>query len=58
MNFHLKSENLVLAHGQAAAGKTRVLMCAPDYFGVDYVINPWMENQVGRANPRDRKSVV
>jgi N-dimethylarginine dimethylaminohydrolase len=26
-----------------------LLMCAPDYFGVDYIINPWMENQVGRA---------
>jgi N-dimethylarginine dimethylaminohydrolase len=24
-------------------------MCAPDYFGVDYIINPWMENQVGQA---------
>lgn len=24
-------------------------MCAPEYFGVDYVINPWMENQVGKA---------
>lgn len=26
----------------------RILMCAPDHFGVDYVINPWMENQIGR----------
>lgn len=32
-----------------------LLMCAPDYFGVDYIINPWMENQVGRAAlPRAR----
>lgn len=29
---------------------TRWLMCAPAYFGVDYVINPWMKNQVGRAD--------
>lgn len=25
-------------------------MCAPDYFGVNYVINAWMENQVGKAD--------
>jgi N-dimethylarginine dimethylaminohydrolase len=24
-------------------------MCAPEHFGVDYVINPWMEHQVGKA---------
>ncbi|WP_442755723.1 dimethylarginine dimethylaminohydrolase family protein [Methylocystis sp. JAN1] len=33
-----------------AAGAARLLMCAPDHFGVDYVINPWMENQIGRAH--------
>jgi len=27
----------------------RVLMCRPDHFGVEYVINPWMEGQIGRA---------
>lgn len=25
----------------------RFLMCPPDYFGVDYVINPWMRGHVG-----------
>jgi N-dimethylarginine dimethylaminohydrolase len=25
-------------------------MCRPSFFGVDYVINPWMEDQVGQAN--------
>ena len=30
----------------------KILMCAPDYFGVDYVINPWMEGQKGSANVR------
>ncbi len=25
----------------------RILVCAPDFFGVDYVINPWMEGQLG-----------
>lgn len=27
-----------------------LLMCAPDYFTVDYVINPWMERQIGRVD--------
>ena len=27
-----------------------ILMCAPDYYGVDYVINEWMKDQVGRAD--------
>lgn len=26
--------------------KPRMLMCAPDHFGVRYVINPWMEDQI------------
>ncbi|MEM9416431.1 MAG: TIGR00300 family protein [Planctomycetota bacterium] len=30
--------------------KPRVLMCPPDHFGVEYVINPWMEGQVGRVD--------
>lgn len=32
-----------------ATRRGAILMCAPDFFGVDYIINPWMENQVGRA---------
>lgn len=35
--------------------KQKILMCAPDYFGVDYVINPWMTNSVGRT---DRAAAV
>jgi len=27
--------------------KDRILMCPPDFFTVDYVINPWMAGQVG-----------
>ena len=27
-----------------------MLMCAPDYFGVDYVINPWMKDQTGKVD--------
>ncbi len=28
----------------------RILMCRPDGYGVNYVINPWMEGQVGRVD--------
>ena len=30
--------------------KPRVLMCPTDHFGVDYVINPWMQGQIGRVD--------
>ncbi len=43
------------AAGPSAPQRGAILMCAPDYFGVDYIINPWMENQVGEASqPRAR----
>ena len=29
--------------------KPRILMCSPDHYGVSYVINPWMEGQVDKA---------
>lgn len=28
----------------------RLLMCPPDYFGVEYVINPWMQDQLHAVN--------
>ncbi len=28
-----------------------LLMCTPEYFGVQYVINPWMQNQMGQVDP-------
>lgn len=28
----------------------RILTCPPEYFGVDYVINPWMDGQIGRVD--------
>jgi len=31
----------------------RFLMCAPDHYDVDYVINPWMEGNIHRSS-RDR----
>lgn len=28
----------------------RLLMCPPDYYGIRYVINPWMEGHINRVN--------
>ena len=28
----------------------RILMCAPDHYEVDYVINPWMEGNIHRSS--------
>lgn len=36
--------------------KPRLLMCPPTHFGVDYVINPWMRGNVGRADRREAKT--
>jgi N-dimethylarginine dimethylaminohydrolase len=38
------------AQRNASRSRKRLLMCNPDHFQVDYVINPWMEQQVGRTN--------
>src|SRR5688572_24004451 len=27
-----------------------ILMCPPQHYGIDYVINPWMQNQLGRTD--------
>jgi lysine-ketoglutarate reductase/saccharopine dehydrogenase-like protein (TIGR00300 family) len=42
-------------HGQAffMTSSIRFLMCAPDHYDVDYVINPWMEGNVHKSS-RDR----
>ena len=44
-----QADEVLQAHRETPAKAQRLLMCAPEYFGVDYVINPWMENQVGNA---------
>ena len=31
----------------------RILMCAPNHYDVDYVINPWMEGNIHKSS-RDR----
>jgi N-dimethylarginine dimethylaminohydrolase len=33
-----------------AAFRDRILMCPPDYFSVDYVINPWMAGQESKLD--------
>jgi N-dimethylarginine dimethylaminohydrolase len=38
-----------LARPETTAGRQRILMCPPEHFGVDYVINPWMQAHVGKA---------
>ncbi|HTV33523.1 MAG TPA: arginine deiminase-related protein [Methylocella sp.] len=35
---------------QPSGAGQRILMCAPGYFGVDYIINPWMEHQIGQTD--------
>ena len=30
--------------------RQKILMCAPEYFGVSYVINPWMQDQIGKVD--------
>jgi N-dimethylarginine dimethylaminohydrolase len=55
LNYHLKGESTdqtALVQNAHVHGRARILMCPPDHFGVDYVINPWMENQIGRADLR------
>jgi N-dimethylarginine dimethylaminohydrolase len=32
------------------SARQTILMCAPTYYGVRYVINPWMEHQIGKAD--------
>lgn len=33
-----------------AQNETRILMCSPEHFHVDYVINPWMEGNVDQVS--------
>lgn len=33
-----------------SADPQSILMCPPHHFGVDYVINPWMQDQLGRTD--------
>jgi N-dimethylarginine dimethylaminohydrolase len=33
-----------------STSESRFLMCAPHHFGVEYVINPWMQGQIKAAD--------
>lgn len=35
-------------------GLPRILMCPPDFFGIEYEINPWMHREIG-ADPADSR---
>jgi N-dimethylarginine dimethylaminohydrolase len=48
MNVHVKSQGLEASARRRR--RPRLLMCAPEHFGVDYVINPWMKDQIGRTD--------
>jgi N-dimethylarginine dimethylaminohydrolase len=37
------------------ANTPRILMCPPDYFGIEYEINPWMNVRVGSDTERSRR---
>ncbi|HEY9255366.1 MAG TPA: arginine deiminase-related protein [Stenotrophomonas sp.] len=41
------------ANDERAATRHRLLLCAPDHFGVDYIINPWMAAHL-KATESDR----
>src|SRR4051812_33401782 len=32
----------------------RILMCPPDFYGIEYEINPWMSRSLGSDNDRAR----
>ncbi len=49
MNYHIEAKPAIGASLKSGATQG-LLMCDPEHFGVDYVINPWMENHIGRAD--------
>lgn len=36
--------------------RPKLLLCRPDFYGVQYVINPWMEGNIGRADPNKARA--
>jgi lysine-ketoglutarate reductase/saccharopine dehydrogenase-like protein (TIGR00300 family) len=49
----VKTAKIVVSLTQPKSMPTKILMCPPDFYDVDYVINPWMEGNVHRSS-RDR----
>jgi N-dimethylarginine dimethylaminohydrolase len=53
MNIHVANAPLPRSAARTIAApnsRQKILMCAPDHFGVNYVINPWMLGNRGRIN--------
>ena len=53
MNIHVANPPVAQNDPGAVAApnsRQKILMCAPDHFGVNYVINPWMLGNRGRIN--------
>ena len=39
-----------MAESRGKVSYMRILVCPPKFFGVDYVINPWMQGHLGRVD--------
>src|SRR5689334_11736650 len=35
--------------------RPRILMCPPDFYGIEYEINPWMDRRVGSDRDESRR---
>src|SRR5438874_7565897 len=51
-HIHLAENVAVLTGGESVRSNNepRFLMCPPHHFGVEYVINPWMQGQINAAD--------
>jgi N-dimethylarginine dimethylaminohydrolase len=51
-HIHLAENVAVLTGGESVRSRneSRFLMCPPHHFGVEYVINPWMQGQINAAD--------
>src|SRR5438094_7155797 len=44
-----------LGKGGRRMRQARILMCPPDYYGIEYEINPWMSRSRGSAPDKARR---
>src|SRR5262245_13491772 len=52
-----KSEPPKIPHeaSEATSGRPIILMCRPDYYGIEYEINPWMSRAPGAVQEKARR---
>src|SRR5271163_1118974 len=50
MSYWWRSERAALAAGGRPMSPT-ILMCPPDFYGIEYEINPWMSRSRGSDQP-------